>query len=64
MLVLTRKEGERIIIGHDIVITVVSLHGEGARVRLGIEAPPHDRILRGELEDRLGPQNCREERDF
>lgn len=37
MLVLTRKESERIRIGDDISIVVVELRGD--RVRLGIEAP-------------------------
>lgn len=48
MLVLTRKEGERIRIGDDTVITVVRV--EGSRVRIGIEAPPSLRIVRCELD--------------
>lgn len=51
MLVLTRKVNERIQIGDDITITVVRL-GPGA-VRIGIDAPPHFEILRGELVDGL-----------
>ena len=47
MLVLTRKIGEKIVIGQDITITVVDI-GK-ARVRLGIEAPAGHRILRSEL---------------
>jgi carbon storage regulator len=46
MLVLTRKEDEKIRIGNDIVITVVRT---GERVRLGIEAPDSMLVLREEL---------------
>jgi carbon storage regulator len=48
MLVLTRKIGERIHIGTDIIITVVKV--EGQRTRLGIEAPSSTPILREELQ--------------
>jgi carbon storage regulator len=37
MLVLTRKRGEQILIGDDIVITILDSKGDG--VRVGIEAP-------------------------
>ena len=47
MLVLTRKLGEKILIGDDITITVVEV-GK-ARVKVGIEAPKGHRILRSEL---------------
>lgn len=47
MLVLSRKENERIRIGDDIVITVVRTGGD--RVRIGIEAPSDMVILRDEL---------------
>jgi len=48
MLVLSRRESERILLGDSIVVTVV--HVSGDRVRLGIEAPADVRILREELE--------------
>ena len=47
MLVLTRKQGERIRIGGDVVITGVRTKGKA--VRLGIEAPAHVPVLRGEI---------------
>ena len=47
MLVLSRKLGEKILIGSDICVTVVSVKGN--RVTLGIEAPKHVRIDRSEL---------------
>lgn len=49
MLVLTRKTDGTICIGDDIVIKVIQT-GRGS-VKLGIEAPGHVRILRGELKD-------------
>jgi carbon storage regulator len=47
MLVLTRKQGEQIRIGADVVITVVRTKGKS--VRLGIQAPAHVPVLRGEI---------------
>lgn len=47
MLVLTRKKAETVQIGDDIVIKVIQT-GRGA-IKLGIEAPPHVRVLRGEV---------------
>ena len=49
MLVLSRKVGEKIQIGKNISVVVVSL--EGGRCKLGIEAPSDVRILREELID-------------
>jgi carbon storage regulator len=48
MLVLSRKEAERIRLGEDIVITVVRIGGD--KVRLGIQAPKDMLVLRDELE--------------
>ena len=47
MLVLSRKQGEQIKIGNGITVTVLGVRG--GVIKLGIEAPPHLRILRGEL---------------
>ncbi|WP_146435322.1 carbon storage regulator [Blastopirellula retiformator] len=48
MLVLTRKPGETIRIGDDIVITINQLRG--GRVRVGIDAPKHVSVACGELD--------------
>jgi carbon storage regulator len=48
MLVLSRRERERIKLGDSIVVTVVRVAGD--KVRLGIEAPPEVVVLRDELE--------------
>ncbi len=53
MLVLSRKESQRIRLGDEIVITVLRLGGE--KVRLGIEAPKDMLVLRDELERRAEP---------
>lgn len=53
MLVLSRRERERIKLGDTIVVTVVQVAGD--RVRLGIEAPSDILILRQELEPKSGP---------
>jgi carbon storage regulator len=48
MLVLSRRESERIRLGDSIVLTIVRVSGD--KVRLGIEAPPDVVVLREELE--------------
>jgi carbon storage regulator len=53
MLVLSRKLGERIVIGDRIVVTVERL--ENDRVRLGIEAPRETAVFREEIGPRLHP---------
>lgn len=55
MLVLTRKLGETIVIGDNIVIKVVDIHGK--QIRLGIEAPTEISIFRGEIYDRIKEEN-------
>jgi carbon storage regulator len=47
MLVLSRKVGERILIGDHIAVTIVRVTGGG--VRVGIEAPPEMAVLRAEI---------------
>jgi carbon storage regulator len=48
VLVLSRKEGEKIVINNgEIVITIVEIRGD--KVRLGIEAPPDVDVHRQEV---------------
>ena len=47
MLVLSRKAGERIMVGGELTLTVLSI--EGNRIRVGIDAPPATTIRRAEL---------------
>lgn len=51
MLVLSRKVGERILIGNDITITVVRM-AQGV-VRIGVEAPSDTPIVREEIKEQL-----------
>jgi len=55
MLVLTRKQGETILIGEDIKITILSVNGDA--VRIGIDAPKHVKILRAELVEAVSQIN-------
>ena len=47
MLVLTRKKGERVLIGDDIVVTIIDVRGDG--VRIGFDAPRGVPIQRAEV---------------
>lgn len=55
MLILTRKAGEQIAIGEQIVVNVLEVRG--SQVRLGIEAPSSIRIHRGEIYERIREEN-------
>ncbi len=48
MLVLSRKQGESIVIDSDIEVQVLEIRN--GRVRLGIRAPQSCRVLRAEIE--------------
>jgi carbon storage regulator len=52
MLVLSRKPGEQVILGHGITLTVVEIRRD--RVRLAFDAPDQVSILRAELACRPG----------
>lgn len=47
MLVLSRKLGEKIVIGEDIVVTIVKI--DRNQIRVGIEAPPEVPVFRSEI---------------
>ncbi len=51
MLVLSRKLGEKIMVGEDIVLTVVSI--DRGKIRLGIEAPRNVECHRKEVWDKI-----------
>lgn len=48
MLIIGQRQTESISIGNDIVLTVVKISGE--KVRIGVQAPPHLKVLRAELD--------------
>lgn len=55
MLALTRKVGERLVIGNNIVITVISIKGDN--IRLAMDAPKDIKIYRGEVYDAIVAEN-------
>lgn len=57
MLTLTRRVGERIVIGDTVEVEVVQI--QGGRVRLGIRAPRALPVYRGELVDRIKGENMK-----
>lgn len=57
MLILGRRPGESILIDGGIRLVVVSCDRRG--VRLGIEAPPHIGIVRGEIAAEIADENRR-----
>lgn len=55
MLTISRRQGERILIGDDIVVEIVEV--SGGTVRVGITAPREQRIFREELWERVKEEN-------
>jgi len=55
MLVLSRHRDESIMIGDDVVITIVDIRGD--KVRLGIEAPQEIPVHRQEVYDAIKREN-------
>ena len=55
MLVLTRKVGEKLLIGDDVVVSVVEVNR--GSVRLGVEAPRHLSVFRYEVYERIREEN-------
>lgn len=55
MLVLTRRQGESIVVGQDIVITVLEI--KGGQARIGISAPRHVQIHRQEIFEQVKAAN-------
>lgn len=55
MLVLTRRQGESIVVGQNIVITVVEI--KGGQVRIGISAPREVQVHRQEIFDQVRAEN-------
>jgi len=55
MLILSRRVGESITIGNDVVVKVVALSGN--QIRLGITAPREVRVLREEIFNAMREEN-------
>ena len=57
MLVLTRRANQSIVVGGDVVITVLEVRGD--QVRLGIKAPRHVSVHREEVHAAIEQENRR-----
>ena len=55
MLVLSRKVGESIMIGNDVMVTIVEFRGD--QVRIGVDAPRSVQVYREELYAEVSRQN-------
>lgn len=55
MLILSRHKNEQVIIGNDIVVTVVDIRGD--KVRLGFDAPKEITVHRKEVYDAIKKEN-------
>ena len=52
MLVLSRKQGEAIVVGDTITITILAV--DGGRVKLGVVAPAEVPVHREEIHQKIG----------
>lgn len=55
MLILSRNKGEKIIIGNQIILTVLDVQGD--QVRIGIEAPHEIPVYREEIYQAIEQEN-------
>ena len=55
MLVLSRRAGESIVIGNDVVITVLEVRG--GQIRLGVDAPRDLAVHRAEIYEQVLAEN-------
>jgi carbon storage regulator len=57
MLILSRRVNEKIVIGDDVVVSVVEVRGD--QVKLGIDAPRNVKVFRQEVFDAIQEENKR-----
>lgn len=59
MLVLSRKNGESVLIGEDIEVTITEIRGD--KVRIGVKAPKEIKIHRKEVAELIAKNKLKEE---
>jgi carbon storage regulator len=60
MLILTRRVGETVMIGHDVTVTVLGVKGN--QVRIGVNAPKDVAVHREEIYERIKREEDQEPR--
>ena len=55
MLILSRRVNEKIVVGEDVIVSVVEVRGD--QVKLGIEAPRNVKVFRQEVFDAIQEEN-------
>ncbi len=55
MLILSRKTNEKIMIGHDISLSIIEIRGD--QVKIGVEAPKTVKVFRQEVYDAIQNEN-------
>lgn len=55
MLILSRKNGEKIMIGDNIEVVILEMKGE--QVKIGVEAPRTMKVYRGEVYEEIQIEN-------
>jgi carbon storage regulator len=55
MLILSRKVGEKIMIGDDVSVSIIEIRGD--QVRLGVDAPKAVKVYRQEVFDAIKAEN-------
>ncbi|HMK85873.1 MAG TPA: carbon storage regulator CsrA [Steroidobacteraceae bacterium] len=60
MLILTRRVGETVMIGHDVTVTVLGVKGN--QVRIGVNAPKDVAVHREEIYERIKREEDHDER--
>ena len=60
MLILTRRVGEKLIIGENVIVTVLGV--KGTQIRIGIDAPAEIQVHREEIFKRIQRERAEAER--